>query len=203
MATPITHIFLAEQFLKTQGSSFDEAEFVVGTSFPDIRYLGVIQRELTHVAEPSLDDVLHAQSFQAGMLFHSLVDFERELAVNRNHLYDLFSPSQYQTQALKFYEDELVYGQIDSWERIKSFFREVWPGETQFPINVLSIEQWHIILQAYLSSGPSNDTRQALLTELGFSAAAVNEINHLVAEIKMSETISHRVKGYLHWPISS
>jgi len=40
MAAPATHIILANKLYKNHFSDKDFAKFIVGTSFPDIRYFG-------------------------------------------------------------------------------------------------------------------------------------------------------------------
>ncbi len=92
MAAPIAHIFLAVQMLlgPLQGL-FNEQEFILGTSFPDIRYLKVVQRADTHFTHVTLQDVLQEKSsFKAGMIFHSFVDEQREAYVVKNHFYKKF-----------------------------------------------------------------------------------------------------------------
>ena len=50
MAAPIAHIFCALFLLNNNIIDVDNIqEFIIGTSFPDIRYLGVIERDTTHV----------------------------------------------------------------------------------------------------------------------------------------------------------
>jgi hypothetical protein len=80
MAAPIAHIFLAVQILVGPFKVMShEKEFIIGTSFPDIRYLKVIERAETHFENVTLNDIKkETNSFKAGMLFHSFVDQKRE-----------------------------------------------------------------------------------------------------------------------------
>ena len=48
MAAPITHIVLASKVYDQFFSNFSKKDFLIGTSFPDIRYLKVIDRNTTH-----------------------------------------------------------------------------------------------------------------------------------------------------------
>jgi len=44
MAAYITHIVLTDKIFDKHFSNKNKAEFYIGTSFPDIRYLGVIKK---------------------------------------------------------------------------------------------------------------------------------------------------------------
>src|SRR3990167_3969890 len=78
MAAPTTHILLADAFLKTAPQS-SPVTFIVGTSFPDIRHLGSLSREQTHLRPIDLASIREeSDPFLAGMLFHNYVDITRK-----------------------------------------------------------------------------------------------------------------------------
>src|SRR5438132_13939173 len=106
MAAPIAHIFLAVQMLAGPFHGlFDEKEFIVGTSFPDIRYLKVVSREETHFSHVTLEDIVQeTDSFKAGMLFHSFVDEQREAYIIAHGFYGKIPSFRFTTQSLKFAE---------------------------------------------------------------------------------------------------
>ena len=78
MAAPITHIALTEKIFNNIFHNYDKKEFIIGTSFPDIRYLGTIDREKTHLSVNNLENINDKSSFISGMKFHALVDKVRE-----------------------------------------------------------------------------------------------------------------------------
>ena len=79
MAGPIGHIVLALSLLNGPLADKDRAAFMLGTTFPDIRYLGVIERGKTHNNHATWQNVqTESSSFKAGMDFHALVDRGRE-----------------------------------------------------------------------------------------------------------------------------
>ncbi len=85
MAAPVVHIVLAIAFLSgpAQNVRVNEKEFILGTSFSDIRYIARgVKREVTHIPRVKFKDVYGqlkaGNSFWAGVLFHSLVDEMRE-----------------------------------------------------------------------------------------------------------------------------
>jgi hypothetical protein len=152
MAAPIAHIFLAMQLLCGLAKGlFNEQEFIVGTSFPDIRYLKVVERAETHFERVTLNDVLQEKdSFKAGMLFHSFVDEQREQYVVDNNLYDGIPDFRFKTQSLKFAEDELLKPYCDLI-RYQAFFNTVLPAQTTYGIDEQHIRSWHTFLQGYFA----------------------------------------------------
>jgi hypothetical protein len=113
MAAPATHIILALLMLPLLKEK-NIPEFIVGTSFPDIRYLGVIERSKTHNNQTTWQSIQkNPSSFKAGMDFHALVDRLREAYMMKHHAYDRIPQSKYKSQILKMFEDMLLYGTID------------------------------------------------------------------------------------------
>src|SRR5438045_2048548 len=94
-----------------------KSDYVCGTSFPDIRYLGVIARDQTHTKNATWDDVINAPtSFEKGRVVHSLLDEARWEFVKRHHLSDhILVPTWLYDTVLKFYEDMLLYDLIKNW----------------------------------------------------------------------------------------
>lgn len=158
MAAPITHIVLSKLVYGKYFSRKDKKVFFVGTSFPDIRYLGVIEREKTHFKEMNLNEVVASDAFEAGLKFHSLVDKIREKFVVRRGLYSLFPESPVLTQAVKAFEDRVLYGKVVDWEVVRDDFDKVLEDELNFGIEKRDIERWHVLLRHYFSEDPSSDS---------------------------------------------
>ena len=78
MAAPITHIVLTDKIFQNHFKDKNKADFYTGTVFPDIRYLGVIDRNKTHFKNLKISDVKKETSFWAGFKFHSFLDEARE-----------------------------------------------------------------------------------------------------------------------------
>ena len=157
MAAPIAHIFCALALIN-QGKIkvADEQAFIIGTSFPDIRYLGVIKREQTHENNVVWNDVINASSsFEAGRLLHSLLDRIREEYVITHNLYDHVPTTVYRTHILKFFEDTLLYNQTDDWPKIVSYFNTILPDEQAFGIPDHYIRTWHQLIQQYIKQHPN------------------------------------------------
>lgn len=150
MAAPIAHIFLAVQMLSGPLKGiFDEKEFIIGTSFPDIRYLKVVERTETHVQHVTLQDIFKEKdSFKAGLLFHSFVDEQRETYMIRHNVYQKLPQFRFSSQSLKFAEDELLKAHFDI-AHYGNYFDDILDAETMYGIDVQHIRAWHTFLQGY------------------------------------------------------
>lgn len=164
VAAPITHIVLARKAMPILDIQ-DEREFIVGTSFPDIRHLGVLERTCTHDHSKVLADVRGApSSFMAGMLFHSLVDTVREEFMEENGLYEIIPGLPYMVVALKFYEDERLCNKVEDWAKIAKYFAKPLPEELAFGLSQKDVERWHKLIGKYCSQPPTSESRYALTT---------------------------------------
>ncbi len=157
MAGPVAHIVCALALLNSGALKIEDKQaFLVGTSFPDIRYLGVIKREQTHKHDVTWQDIQNeSDSFKAGMLLHSLVDRIREEYMMEHNVYNLVPKFPFFSQSLKLYEDMLIYNSMDEWQLISSYFNEILSSERAFGIKEQDIKRWHQILQTFFVKRPT------------------------------------------------
>jgi len=159
MAGPVSHIICALTVLNSGNIQIqDKQAFILGTSFPDIRYMGVISRDQTHKKEVTWHDVQHASSdFEAGMLLHALLDQVREAYVVEQGAYDHIPNTRFKAHCLKFFEDITMWDTAKSaeWQTIISYFDTVHPAEKQFGIPEETILQWHNFIQDYIRAMPN------------------------------------------------
>jgi len=159
MAAPITHIVLAKKLHKTHFSDKNLNQFIVGTLFPDIRYLGVIQRQKTHYEEMSLDDIAaETDAFTAGAKFHSLVDLKRAHFVATQGVYAMCPDSKYAAQIVKAAEDLLLYKKIADWNAIGSMFDTIYDQELSYNILSEDLQIWHHLLKIYIQNNFDEDS---------------------------------------------
>lgn len=158
MAAPWAHIFLAILMLNGLFKGlFNEKEFIIGTSFPDIRYLKVVERAETHVTNVSIEDIMREKnSFRAGLLFHSFVDQVREKYMVELGLYELLPSFRFVTQSLKFAKDQILRSVCDASLYV-DHFDEILPDERAYGIDEHHLKLWHRFLQNYLSGDYSID----------------------------------------------
>lgn len=193
MAAPATHILLAQRVFQKYFSTQNPQDFYVGTSFPDIRYLGHIDRQQTHFTSPVLAELTTLPAFEAGLKFHALVDVVRENFVRSRNAYSLVPESPYLTQALKLFEDQVLYERIATWPEIVGLFDEVLPAETAYPVPLTDIQNWHRFLQAYLSHQPDSQSIRTFVAAIGRPAEMAEEMIRLVEVMKQSQELKQIV----------
>lgn len=171
-AGPVMHVVIAQRFFDTLSPKPDTKNqelFLVGTIFPDIRYLGVIKRHETHVKGPTLA-VIRAESgsFRQGMLFHSWVDEFRQAYIRqvqiKQHLKDI--PRRLQDIFLKAVEDQYLQSKYDV-ANMSTIMASIPDEAKQFDIELPALTQWHALLALYFSMQPSTMLVQLSLFDQG------------------------------------
>lgn len=151
MAAPITHIVLANKVFERDFVGRDKLKFMVGTSFPDIRYLVSIDREKTHAAATDLKELKNERDFFAGLKLHSWVDDTRERYMQKAGLYALFPESKYLLHGVKMFEDQVFYEKVENWSEVVSYFREILDEEKELGVTEVDLDRWHKWIMNYFS----------------------------------------------------
>lgn len=189
MAAPITHIVLTDKVFDKYFKGKNKKDFFIGATFPDIRYLANIKREITH-QESDSQLPKEENSFKAGMRFHSLIDeiWNKFVRPNGNFvLYPKLKNSVNGITSFKLLEDELLYEKIGNWKKYIKFFDEILSDELLFNTPEKKIEKWHKILQKYFSRRPNDSDREAFIKGLGFSKEIADEMNYNVDLMKNNQ----------------
>ncbi len=160
-ASHMTHAYLAERWLAHCGNAYDDTykrNFIIGTLFPDIRYMAKIERAKTHKYGVSLKKIAYYHdAFAAGKQFHSYVDETREGFVKKSgvlaKLPEIIQPNM-RVGFLKILEDEIFCNQLDR-KKIQNYFYHIDPAEYKFDIPSHIIQKWHEHLNHYFGRRPS------------------------------------------------
>lgn len=148
MAGPISHIAYALLMINNQGFNVDQEAFTVGTSFPDIRHISHVHRTRTHVPQPTWLKALQSpSSFQAGLLFHNLIDQAREDYLRKSGIYTRLKKQPYLLSMMKLYEDQIIYEKVSNWPKIRSYFDQILNPELGFTISRSILRKWHTFIQ--------------------------------------------------------
>jgi hypothetical protein len=191
MAGSITHIVLAEQMLQRYEKNAQKKAFILGNLFPDIRYLGDIERTKTHQEGVSFADVLsESNAFTSGMLFHSFVDEKRERIVQETGIYDVLPEKYLVSVALKISEDVAFYAMSEQWPLFMSYLKGVIQDEKQFDIPDIKIKQWHDINRDYFSN-PTIAGANIFLKSLGFDEEKLSTVFEYVDALSGDGSITH------------
>lgn len=163
------HVALGERWISLFAPEYTAEEkkaFLLGTVFPDIRYLGVIKRTQTHYKGVSLEKILREKSaFKRGMFLHSYVDEYRDKIVRKKNMRKYIEskiPDNLQNTFLKLVEDQYLYNQYD-WGQFRLFLTSIPEEEKAFGIESKYLMQWHTMLTVYFTAMPSS-----LLSQFGF-----------------------------------
>lgn len=196
MAAPITHIVVANKLLDTVLKIHRKKDFIMGTVFPDIRYLKVIEREKTHPKNLPNIDSLPRGSFLAGVYFHSLVDHAREDFMVKNSVYSLCLGAEYATTSLKWVEDEILYQKIKDPKKIVRYFDTILSQEIAFGVKKEVIRKWHIILQPYLSHTPNKESRRNVMLALHFPLEKIGTIEVSVQKMRENKKVIEVIEKF-------
>lgn len=199
MAAPITHILQAEIIYSKYFSDKSRKEFFIGTCFPDIRSIGVIEEQKTHFENLSLKDLKDESPFGAGVKFHSIVDNYRKGFIAENKIYDSLPKAEYIKESLKLFEDEYYYSLVNHLPAYIDFLKEVSPEELDFGIKEKDIKNWHNIIINYLSNKPDDDSRMKYYLNKGFGADSVNIINKNIVALRTDKNAITSCKKFHYY----
>jgi len=183
MPAPLMHIALAIIALKGPFNNTNKKDFILGTSFPDIRYLKVIDRKQTHVKDIVWNRIDQKQSnFKLGYLFHSWIDNIFDEFIRNNDIPKKLQSKTYSTQSFKFFADKIIYNKMkSSFAEVDCYFDDINKEELSFGIQKEAVMQWHKWILKYCFQGNLYVTAQefALLpnTTLESIAAAIAQMN--------------------------
>jgi hypothetical protein len=190
MAAPITHIVLTEKLFNKYFQDKDKKEFIIGTSLPDIRYLGTIERDKTHFPSAELKEIVNYGSFECGLNFHSIVDRVRENFLLTNNIYDFMPKSKYRTQTIKFLEDTLLYDKVRDWNIYIDMLDTVLQDEISIGLDRKVVERWHNIIKSYFSNKPNERTMFEFMKNTNSPAIVAEEIKNNIEFIKNDTKIT-------------
>jgi hypothetical protein len=166
-AGPFLHVYLANAWMTAcqKYDSYEAKLFILGTLFPDIRYMAHIPRETTHIPTITLDELIFMKDpFLAGLYFHSFVDEFRARFVQEKGIETLLKhiPTEHKATFLKLIEDDIVYS-LMSWD---GAWDSALDALETFPISeqehaqlraipYSTIKQWHTTLYNLFTAKPS------------------------------------------------
>jgi hypothetical protein len=202
-AGPLLHLWVADKFCQAYGIC-DEAlikEILVGTEFPDIRYITHESRGHTHPIVASLDDVCRSSSgFACGMKLHAWLDVVREKFICTDVYGAIADQSAgHPHTLLKWIEEEILADYYDAG-RWLSCFNEVLPEELAFTQEA-SIAKWHWMIQCSLSIRPSwlIWAHSYIGSAFGIDASTLYEWSYELPHWKQNRLFREHLIDLTHW----
>jgi hypothetical protein len=168
---PLVHVYLSEKWLEENPSFIQEKDhqaFILGSVFPDIRYMGELEDHQTHLQGVELVDVCCAgDPFDAGVKFHCYIDDLRFQYIANStimeHLSDL--PKEHMDLFLKLLEEEIILPKVDR-KKISQYFKICYEEECMIASEE-QVKKWHALLQRYFQFKPSEILRLLSLFKRG------------------------------------
>lgn len=156
-AGPVLHLWTAERFCEINEIRNEGIlkGIIVGTEFPDIRYITHAPRELTHPVILDIGEISQSTTpFETGMKLHAWLDLVRENFIPQE-VYDAVAPHAegFSATLLKFIEEEILADFYDG-RQWSSYFDNVLPEELAFA-SVETVFKWHGIIQWTMAVRPS------------------------------------------------
>lgn len=196
MPWPATHILIVEKVYARYFSHLDRKEFILGTSFPDIRYPASIDRTQTHFNRIPLSKIVTKPAFNAGLYFHGFVDeiWNTFIRAHETLLFSAVPHNRAMFHTMKILQDRYLFTQSDDWQTIVDYFGTILPEESQFVVSQEMIQRWHTVLAHYLSK-PPNIGDLAML-RLSLSAELVNKIAGYYRIYKDNDTLKQIMTAF-------
>lgn len=189
MPSPVSHLFYAQHVLPPDEPA-DLAAYHRGAVFPDIRYLGVIERARSHRTGVTVYEIKReTDPWQRGNLVHNWTDevwsgywsqlgFDTDESSHRAHW-----------MAVKLVEDELLFADIFDKPGIAASLAHADDGAISFGVKGRDVEHWGRIVGSMVTQAPGPDCRSKLYHELDLGF----ELGHLI------ETQAKVIKADTEW----
>jgi hypothetical protein len=191
MATPITHIVLSDKIFNDYFAKFDKNLFIVGTVYPDSRYVTKIDRRRTHDAEMSIDYIQQlSDPFIAGLKFHARVDIQREKYYTKKEIYKKFDHVENIVEALKLLEDRILYKKMQNWDVYVGAFNESdIDDEHLFGAKREDVKRWNKIITNYIERQPDDVSIEKFCSEVGLGKDVAKRYNSSIDAISQKKVI--------------
>lgn len=204
MPTLTAHVAHAQDWLRRHPDT-DEAAFIRGTVFPDIRYLGVIKRALSHTSGLTLADVAAAPTaWEAGRRFHCWLDDAWATQVATPELQPGDSARRLTWIAVKLvYEEPLeaaVYDRASLAAMLLGATDEVPLVEWQ--VKAAEVQHWQKLVAELLAGTPGIKTQVEFFKALKFDDVVISRIEELAAEIRATPAWTQRLEQVRWWVTS-
>jgi hypothetical protein len=170
-AAPATHVVFAELWMSANpiDDPVQRREFIIGTLFPDIRYLGTVKREETHETGVTANLIRKSEtSFIAGMRLHVFVDLKREKYLEKYGTHSKLKKisKKHRVLFLKMLEDEILWNDCE-WNEIIEMLEEIYPEQLNW-VDQATAEKWHQEMIRYFHQRPSLFLQQLADNNQGF-----------------------------------
>lgn len=191
MASQISHVVYGRKiFSRYKDNNLSWPEFLVGTVFPDIRYIAKIDRKITHDFDVSEEIAPNSSSFKVGMYVHSYVDEKREGILKKKGVYDLgLAKNWLFPTALKLAEDEIMYSKYHNWNEAVDALDTYYNEEYEYIPNKRIVEKWHNLNKRLFEAKPDAEAWREMILKMGFEKDVPVEVMEQIGLIRNNNKI--------------
>lgn len=192
MASQISHIIYAQKYLEKHPlPNGDKDIFILGSAFPDIRYIDEdLKRKDTHMAFNPVDLNFEGLTpFQAGWKFHIYCDMKREEILNKYKFYDIPETANHANAPSKLVEDCLLYERNNNWEKTCSYFNNTQFFSRDLPLEKEVFQLWYAILGKYIEQSPEERTIRIFINKLLRSGEKTKSIMDSFAKLRQDDKV--------------
>jgi len=191
MASQISHVVYGRKiFSRYKDKNLSWPEFLVGTVFPDIRYVAKIDRKITHDFDVSEEIAPNSSSFKVGMYVHSYVDEKREGILKKKSVYDLgLAKNWLFPTALKLVEDEIMYSKYHNWNEAVDALDTYYNEEYEYVPNKRIVEKWHNLNKRLFEAKPDAEAWREMILKMGFEKDVPVEVMEQIGLIRNNNKI--------------
>lgn len=194
MASQITHVVYGKKIFDRIESDLDWAEFIVGTTLPDIRYLAKVDRDKFHYFKTSEDSIPTDSSFNSGLYIHSLVDEKREALITSEGIYNYVSSDWAGVLALKLVEDEVLYSKYKGWAELIKIFDEYCKDEFRLIRDKEVVFRWHKFLQDYFRKKPTEEIWHKAIVLITSDESTAKKVIEETSKIKRNRRVMNIIR---------
>lgn len=196
MPAQLTHIAYAEAFLKAH-PQYDEAAFLRGTTFPDIRRLADIPWARTHYYYVEMEDIeAETDSWQAGLMVHGYFDKQWNRYFANLKLPESNDMSDKLWSAVKIAQEAKYCGSLERREELAQVFeRPPFPAEVGFEVPAEKLERWYSYIAWKVRTPYSTAARRGYAEEIGFDADKMDRLLERVEDIRQDTAWINRISA--------
>lgn len=195
MASIVSHVVYADEYLRIHPKFTKTQEFLLGASFPDIRRICNVTRVQTHNCFDDLDlDFTGMNAFEAGWKFHVWCDLRRNELLLQKGFFEIEGVHDCYYFSSYLVEDKLIWGKYKNWETLQNYFRsadfvdifeELTGGDWMF---------WYQSIADFVVSEPDRTSMRKLIRSVpsfvGRTDLILNEVERLMKNKKVTEVLS-------------
>lgn len=195
MPSTLAHLAYAQRLADVHPVE-DTAAYLRGTIFPDIRYLGVIDRSQSHRSDVTMAEVLsEAEPWKRGWLLHCWLDviwntYWTQFGLDPNAL-----TNRGLWMAVKRIEDELLLPTIfDKPGTAVALAMSDAPAEA-FGVKAADIRRWGAMIGGQLTAPAGVQSDEALLNQLSIGPEIAAVVARRKADLQTDAQWMERISG--------